>query len=138
MTLRAEDKLSLVRTYMEEKGLDALIVPTADPHLSEYLDKHYASREWLTGFTGSTGDAIVTKNEAALFTDSRYWIQAGRQLADTGISLIKVQGRLISEESEWLRKNLSSNSSVGVPAAFIGKRTAEIRHQVSSSRRRSV
>ena len=126
MTLRAEDKLSLVRTYMEEKGLDALIVPTADPHLSEYLDKHYASREWLTGFTGSTGDAIVTKKEAALFTDSRYWIQAERQLSDTGISLIKAQGRLISEESAWLRKNLSSDSSVGVPAAFISAADADI------------
>ena len=63
MALRAEDKLTLIRTYMEEKGLDALIVPTADPHLSEYLDKHYASREWLTGFTGSTGDVIVAKKK---------------------------------------------------------------------------
>lgn len=126
MTLRAEDKLTLIRTYMEEKGLDALIVPTADPHLSEYLYKHYASREWLTGFTGSTGDVIVAKKEAALFTDSRYWIQAERQLADTGISLIKAQGRLISEENAWLRENLSSGSSVGVPAAFISAADADI------------
>ncbi len=125
MTLKAEERLALVRKYMEENGLDALVVPTADPHLSEYLDEHYAAREWLTGFTGSTGDAVITKNEAALFTDSRYWIQAEKQLRGTGIVLVEAQRSLVSEEANWLTKKLTPSSCIGVPAEFISTKDAQ-------------
>lgn len=119
MTPSTEEKLVRVRNYLEKKGLDALIVPTADPHLSEYVDKHYAAREWLTGFTGSAGDAIITKDKVSLFVDSRYWIQAEKQTKGTEAAVIRMRGDRISEEIAWIIQNLPEKSKVGVSARFI-------------------
>ena len=66
----------------------AYIVPTADPHNNEYIPSHWMCREWLTAFNGSAGIAVVTATEAALWTDSRYWLQAAEQLANTPFSLM--------------------------------------------------
>lgn len=84
-----EDKLRAVREWMAQEGLDALVVPTDDPHGSEYLAEHWQCRKWLTGFTGSAGTAVVTMDDALLWTDSRYWLQAEEQLEGTGIRLMK-------------------------------------------------
>lgn len=109
MNMSTEDKLRAVRSWMEKEGLDALVVPTDDPHGSEYLAEHWQCRRWLTGFTGSAGTAVVTQDEALLWTDSRYWIQAEEQLAGTEFRLMKdgvdtdVQDWLAShcEEVRW-------------------------------------
>lgn len=84
-----EDKLRAVREWMGKEGLDALVVPTDDPHGSEYLAEHWQCRKWLTGFTGSAGTAVVTKDKALLWTDSRYWLQAEEQLQGTEFLLMK-------------------------------------------------
>ena len=107
--MSVEDKIRAVRKWMQEEGLDALVVPTDDPHGSEYLAEHWQCRRWLTGFTGSAGTAVVTRDEALLWTDSRYWIQAEEQLAGTEFRLMKdgvdtdVQDWLAShcEEVRW-------------------------------------
>ena len=83
------DKLLAVRRWMEQEGLDALVVPTDDPHGSEYLAEHWQCRKWLTGFTGSAGTAVVTQSEALLWTDSRYWLQAEEQLEGSDFRLMK-------------------------------------------------
>ena len=89
-----EDKLRAVREWMAQEGLDALVVPTDDPHGSEYLAEHWQCRKWLTGFTGSAGTAVVTMDDALLWTDSRYWLQAEEQLEGTGIRLMSRTGWL--------------------------------------------
>lgn len=75
---------------MEEKKLDAFIVPSTDAHLSEYPPKHWESRKWITGFTGSAGTAVITKEKAGVWTDSRYFLQAADELSDTGFDLFKM------------------------------------------------
>lgn len=93
------------RTHEEcdtELTVEAYIVPTADPHNSEYVPAHWMCREWLTGFTGSAGLAIVTPDEAALWTDSRYWLQAEEQLADTPFHLMREGAEGVPSPQEWL------------------------------------
>ena len=85
-----DEKIRAVRLWMRENGVGALIVPTDDPHGSEYLAGHWQCRRWLTGFTGSAGDAVVTDDETLLWTDSRYWLQAEEQLAGTEFSLMRI------------------------------------------------
>lgn len=87
--MSTNEKLRLVREWLSAKQLDALVVPTDDPHGSEYPADHWQCRRWLTGFTGSAGTAVVTATEALLWTDSRYWLQAEEQLADTGFRLMR-------------------------------------------------
>lgn len=95
-----EDKLCAVREWMVQEGLDALVVPTDDPHGSEYLAEHWQCRKWLTGFTGSAGTAVVTKDDALLWTDSRYWLQAEEQLSGTEFRLMR--DGVDTDIQEWL------------------------------------
>ena len=83
------NRLAQMRALMSEGGVQAVIVPQADPHQGEYLAPHWQVRRWLSGFTGSAGDLVVTSDKAALWTDSRYFIQAAAQLEGTGIELMK-------------------------------------------------
>ncbi|MDR3328615.1 MAG: aminopeptidase P family protein [Prevotellaceae bacterium] len=107
------NKLSSLRAHMAQHGLGALIVPTNDPHFSEYVAAHFKCREWLTGFTGSAGTAVVTPTAAALFTDSRYFLQAEQQLAGSGFEL-KKEGLPNSETlAQYLKRHLDKGS-VGV------------------------
>ena len=95
-----EDKLRSVREWLAQEGLDALVVPTDDPHGSEYLAEHWQCRKWLTGFTGSAGTAVVTMDEALLWTDSRYWLQAEEQLEGTEFRLMR--DGMDTDIHEWL------------------------------------
>lgn len=81
----------------------AYIVPTADPHNNEYIPSHWMCREWLTAFNGSAGIAVVTATEAALWTDSRYWLQAAEQLANTPFSLMKEGDQDVPDVTTWLK-----------------------------------
>ena len=76
-----ESKLLSLRKEMSKIGIDAIIVPSNDPHLSEYPPKHWEIRPWITGFTGSAGLAVITSDQSGLWTDSRYFIQAENQLS---------------------------------------------------------
>jgi Xaa-Pro aminopeptidase len=81
-------RLAALRTAMKQHGVVAVLVPSADPHLSEYLPAHWSAREWLSGFDGSAGTLVVGRDWAGLWTDSRYFAQAGQQLAGSGIELM--------------------------------------------------
>lgn len=84
------EKLACLRSHLSENALDACLIPTSDPHQSEYLANHWKFREWLSGFTGSAGTLVVTANAAGLWTDSRYFLQAEAELDGTGITLFKM------------------------------------------------
>ena len=116
--------LSALREAMKAQGLDALVIPSADPHLSEYLPAHWQARRELSGFTGSVGTFVVTADEAGVWVDSRYWEQATKQLAGSGIELQK-SGQ-VPPYNDWLAANLPENAAVGIPSDMVsltGKRT---------------
>ena len=89
----AAQRLATLRQTMREHNLAAWIVPSADPHLSEYLPEHWQARVYFSGFTGSVGTLVVTADKAGLWADSRYWEQAAHQLQGSGRELQKVGRR---------------------------------------------
>jgi len=108
------ERLTAFRAEMKAAGIAAAIVPQADPHLGEYLASHWQVRRWLSGFTGSAGDLVVTTDHAALWTDSRYFLQAAQQLEDSGIELMKDGLAETPSIVEWLCKQLPAGSTVGL------------------------
>lgn len=107
------DRISKLRQVLVEQDLTAIIIPSADPHLSEYLPEYWQARLWLSGFTGSVGTLVVTADFAGLWTDSRYWVHAAAQLADTGISLEKLAPGQ-PNHIDWLATHLAEGDSVAV------------------------
>lgn len=111
-------RLARVRQVMGREGIDALLVPSADPHLSEYLPGYWQGRRWLSGFDGSVGTLVVTADFAGVWVDSRYWEQAEKELAGSGIALMKLlpgkPGAL-----EWLGDNVRVNGTVAVDGAVM-------------------
>ena len=108
------EKLSLIRERMTANGLNAYIVPGTDPHASEYMAAHWTETTWLSGFTGEAGTVVVTLHEAKLFTDSRYYLQAGIELKDTTIDLMRASDIDCPSINEWLIANLKAGDTVGV------------------------
>lgn len=107
------EKLINLRAAMQEQGIDAYLIPSGDAHKSEYVADRWKTRAWLTGFTGSAGLAIVTQEHAGLWTDSRYFLQAETQLADSGFVLHKQGIPHAPEHLAWLRDNLEEGDTVG-------------------------
>ena len=103
-------RLRALRTAMAEHQIDAYLVLSSDPHLSEYLPAHWQSRAWLSGFTGSAGTLLVTLQQAGLWTDSRYWVQAEQVLAGTGITLFKQGAKGVPDIASFLKQHLSAGS----------------------------
>ncbi|MQU09218.1 aminopeptidase P family protein [Pseudomonas helleri] len=116
-------RLARTRALMEQNGIYALLVPSADPHLSEYLPAYWQGRQWLSGFHGSVGTLIVTPTFAGLWADSRYWEQAGKELAGSTIELVKLQpgqpGPL-----DWLAEQAPQGSTVSVDGAVLALASA--------------
>ena len=110
------ERISALREVMRRESIDAFIFPSTDPHNGEYVPEHWKCREWISGFNGSAGTAVVTLNEAALWTDSRYFIAAAEQLEGTGFVLMKDGLEDTPSISKWLGRKLSFNGGncVGV------------------------
>lgn len=96
------ERLEILRIQLKKKGLDACIVPTADPHQSEYTAECWKYREYLSGFTGSAGTLVVGLNDACLWTDSRYFLQAEEELKGSGIKLLKSGLPETPSPEEWI------------------------------------
>lgn len=117
------NRLAALRAAMKREHIYAVLVPSSDPHLSEYLPERWQSREWLSGFTGSMGTLVVTEDRALLFADSRYWQQAERELSGTTISLYKIKSGASLEHIDWLATNIAANHTVAVDGAVLGLAT---------------
>ena len=112
--MKTIEKVEALRGLMRREGIAAFITPSTDPHSGEYVPERWKSRRWISGFTGSAGTAVVTLDQAALWTDSRYFIQATEQLADTGIALMKEKIEGTPSIAEWLGSVLPAGRVVAV------------------------
>jgi Xaa-Pro aminopeptidase len=113
-------RLTDLREVLAREGVHALLVPSADPHLSEYLPERWAGREWLSGFTGSMGTLVVSLTDAVLFADSRYWVQAEAQLQGTGIALEKIATGASLAHIDWLARQVPRGAVVAVDGQVLG------------------
>ena len=111
---KIESRLYDLRRLMSARGINAFITPSTDPHCGEYVPERWKSRRWISGFTGSAGIAVVTSDQAALWTDSRYFIQATEQLKDTGFQLMKEKIEGTPTIAEWLGSILKKGDTVAV------------------------
>lgn len=102
------ERVERLRSWMKENGISAFVFPSSDPHNSEYVAEHWKSREWISGFSGSAGTAVVTLEHAALWTDSRYFIAAEKELKGTDFQLMKLRVEGAPSISEWLVRELSN------------------------------
>jgi Xaa-Pro aminopeptidase len=107
------NRISNLRQTMQEKGLNAYVIFGTDPHMGEYLPARWQTRSFISGFTGSAGMVIVTLDKAALWTDSRYFLQAEEQISGTGMELVKMRTPGFPEPDQWLKANLEKGSVVG-------------------------
>ncbi len=107
-------RIENVRTQLMKADVDALIVPGSDPHLSEYLADHWKVRDWLSGFNGSAGTLVVTRDQAGLWTDSRYFLQAEAQLKGSGIQLFREGLPNVPDYIKWLSAQLAGSSKIAL------------------------
>lgn len=112
-------RLTGLRRELKERELDAWIVTGTDPHQSEYVAPRWRTREFISGFTGSAGIVVVTLDKALLWTDSRYFIQAEKEIAETEYQLMKLETPGTPDFMEWLEVNMDENSRVGVDSSSI-------------------
>ncbi|MGJ9418521.1 aminopeptidase P family protein [Massilia sp. CMS3.1] len=119
-------RLEQLRAAMKRHGIDAYIVPSSDPHLSEYLPRRWQGREWLSGFTGSVGTFIVTADVAGVWTDGRYFTQAETELAGSEIKLMKIPSGASLLHIDWLAANMQPGQTVAVDARVLGLAVARL------------
>lgn len=107
------DRIEKLRSQMNEKKIDVYMIPSSDNHQSEYVGEHFKCREFITGFTGSAGTAIITKDAAGLWTDGRYFIQADAELEGSGIELYRMGNPGVPTIKEYLESVLPENGTLG-------------------------
>ncbi len=118
--------LHTLRRRLAEHDLDAYVIPATDPHISEYLPAHWRILEWVSGFTGSAGTLVITKDFAGLWTDSRYFVQAEAQLAGSGVQLMKLLTPHTPEFIDWLTLTLRAGATVGTDGNLMSRRWARL------------
>ncbi|MBQ6622557.1 MAG: aminopeptidase P family protein [Mogibacterium sp.] len=122
-TTQTPERIRSLRERMASEHIDALIIPTGDYHLSEYCAPFFGARKYITGFTGSAGTAVITQKEAGLWTDSRYYLQAEKQLEGTGIVLYRMQEPGVPAIPNWLAGRLQAEQTVAFDGRLVSCRT---------------
>lgn len=134
--MNTKEKIAALRALMLEHGLDAYVVPGNDPHASEYMASHWCEMQWISGFNGESGTVVVTMDKALLWTDSRYYLQAGIELEDSGIELMRESDVDCPSITEWICDQCTMNNEqctkVGVnPEMFSVDQYSAFRNQFS-------
>lgn len=117
-------RLDLIKNFMQEEGIDILLIPSEDPHLSEYPAEHWKIREYVSGFTGSNGFLLLSNKEDILWTDSRYYLQAEKELEGTGIKMYKEDGS-DSNWKNWIERNATKKATIGFNGLLFSQERAE-------------
>jgi Xaa-Pro aminopeptidase len=123
------EKLSAIRSQMKANHVDAYIIPSADPHISEYLPLHYKCIPFVTGFKGSVSTVVITEDFAGLWTDSRYFEQAEEQLAESGFSLVKLKAQGVPEYITWIDSQLPKEATVAYDENLVSISLAQLLHE---------
>ena len=110
------EKIEALRQKMSQNNIDVFIVYSADPHMSEYLPQEWQERSWISGFTGSAGFVVITREKAALWTDGRYFVQAAIELENSGIDLMKEGEEGTPNYIDWIISQTPENGTVAVNA----------------------
>lgn len=111
--MQIKDRVYKLRELMKENNIDAYMIPSFDAHQSEYVAEHWKSRQWISGFTGSAGTVVITLDDAILWADGRYYIQAEKQLEGSGIRLFRMVDPGVPTSTEWLKDVLKEGSTIG-------------------------
>lgn len=125
MNSTINNRIAALRAHIAQEQIQAFITPSTDPHLSEYVAPHWQSREWISGFTGSAGTVVVTAKDAGLWTDSRYFLQAARQLEGTCITLYKEMLPETPNIPEFLSAHLQEGDCVGIDGKMFSAEEVE-------------
>lgn len=125
MNSTINNRIAALRAHIAQEQIQAFIIPSTDPHLSEYVAPHWQSREWISGFTGSAGTVVVTTKDAGLWTDSRYFLQAARQLEGTCITLYKEMLPETPNIPEFLSAHLQEGDCVGIDGKMFSAEEVE-------------
>lgn len=113
-------RIAALRKRMAERGMDAYLIPTADFHGSEYVDGYFKARQFITGFTGSAGTAVITMEEAGLWTDGRYFVQAAKELATSEVKLFKMGEEGVPTVEEYLEQTMTMGGVLGFDGRVVG------------------
>lgn len=132
-----KQRLEQLRSEMKQRNISVYVIPTSDFHESEYVGDYFKARKYMTGFTGSAGTAVVGLTEAGLWTDGRYFIQAERQLEDSGFELYRMGEEGVEEIQDFIRRNLTAGSKLGFDGRVVntklGLEFGEIAQDVNAS-----
>lgn len=117
--MEIRERVEKLRGLMKEKKIDAYIIPSSDAHQSEYVAEYWKGRRWISGFTGSAGTVVITLEDAGLWTDGRYYIQAQKQLNNSGIRLFRMADPGVQSYIEWLKDVLKEKNCVGFDGSIL-------------------
>lgn len=118
-------RLEALRSLMEKRGIDIYVVPTSDFHESEYVGEYFKARKFITGFTGSAGTAVITKTQAGLWTDGRYFVQAKNQLKDSTVTLFPMGEENVPTVAEFVKENLPQKGCIGFDGRVVNGKAGE-------------
>ena len=136
--MTSSEKISALRQKMSENNIDAFIIYSADPHMSEYLPAEWQERTWLSGFTGSAGFVVITKNKAGLWTDGRYFVQAPLELSGSGIDLYKDGMEGTPNYVDWIISEIPEEGKVAVNAIATSHANWEMLQEKLSAKGRKL
>lgn len=123
--MNINERILRLRSLMVEKNIDAYIVPTADPHQSEYVADYYEARQWISGFTGSAGTVIITGDRAILWADGRYFTQAEKEIEDSEFELFKMATPGYPSFTQWLAESMEEGQTIGFDGRLLSQKTLE-------------
>lgn len=129
-----QERLKALRAEMEKRGISVYVVPTADFHESEYVGEHFKARKFITGFTGSAGTAVITMDEAGLWTDGRYFVQAAKQLEGTTVKLFKMGEEGVPTVDEYIADTLPQGGCLGFDGRVINGAWGRRLEQIASDK----
>lgn len=132
------ERIEALRGQMRKRSIDMYLVPASDFHQSEYVGDYFKAREYLTGFTGSAGTAVITMTEAGLWTDGRYFIQAGRQLEQSHVTLYRMGEEGVPSVREFIEQKLPEGGCLGFDGRVVNTRAGEEYQKIADSRQCSL
>lgn len=133
-----KERLQLLRQKMREAGVTVYVVPSSDCHESEYVCAHFQARAYITGFTGSAGTAVITMEDAGLWTDGRYFLQAEAQLSDTGFRLFRIGEPGVPAVEAYVKDHLEEGGTLGFDGRVMGAHRAEAFVKAASEKKAGI